>query len=151
MAVRKHTTIDSKGNVTTRTTYSHKDILGVRHSATYVQKQSAEELQRMRENVSSSNTQVSNKTTAVIGAIIFLFSLIIIAKLGEIALFLSIPIGGVGLTMIIMSLPTTKRQRNNIHSEPIMSEKTENGWICPECGTENSNSTSSCKDCGRYK
>lgn len=47
---------------------------------------------------------------------------------------------------------TKKRDNgaNNCSSTKAIAT-TENGWICPDCETENSNTSTICKNCGRYK
>lgn len=63
----------------------------------------------------------------------------------------------------ILNLPTkiikvlnfnfTKKKIDNENSNlpPKVVTNTENGWICPDCKTENSNTSTICKNCGRYK
>lgn len=60
------------GSVRTETTYTYKDGLGVRHSSTYVTKQTAEERQRQIEQQAASNARM-------IKAILIVVALFIIA------------------------------------------------------------------------
>lgn len=64
-------------------------------------------------------------------------------------LIITIPMIYIGSTFLPFDIQSPF-QKNEIPQgrEAI---RTENGWICPDCETENSNSSSICKGCGKYK
>lgn len=64
-------------------------------------------------------------------------------------LIFTIPMICIGFSMLPIDIPSIFH-RNEV-AEIREVTKTENGWICPDCETENSNSSSTCKGCGRYK
>lgn len=81
----------------------------------------------------------------IIAGIIFGLWFLSAKLIGGVVISVLVIVFGVYLLPIKWHLPFTKDK------QPPQAIKTENGWICPECKTENSNSVTNCKGCGRYK
>lgn len=88
-----------------------------------------------------------------IGIILIAFGIILSAAMLKEGtwgiLIFTIPLVYFGVSMLPINIPSIFHREETAETKEII--KTENGWICPDCETENSNTSSTCKGCGRYK
>lgn len=111
------------------------------HSKYTLQPESVPTKPTKKKQTSSLNLPI----TLIIAGVIFGLSFLSAKLIGGVVVSVIVIIFGIYLLPIKWHLPFAK-------DKPIpQAIKTENGWICPECKTENSNSVTNCKGCGRYK
>lgn len=139
---RRH---NKDGSVTKTTTYRRKNIFGTTVSDTYTERIYPKDRAEPKEHHSLSLTSW--------GIILLALGIILTAAMVKEKawgiLIISIPLIFIGFSMLPISGPELfhKEKKTN----PKIIAKTENGWICPDCETENSNTSTICKGCGRYK
>lgn len=104
---------------------------------------------------SSANTSMYGKSW--IKAIFFFILVLLTIKplINHPAIFSVLELYFVFKTVVYLPIDLSKSigKKPKSEPEPIKREivKTENGWICPDCETENSNASPICKGCGKYK
>lgn len=139
---RRH---NKDGSITKTTTYRHKNIFGTTVSDTYTERIYPKDKTTPKEHRSLSYTSIG----IILIALGVIFAVPMIKEGGWGILIISIPLICIGFSMLPINIPSLFHKEEK--AKPRVIAKTENGWICPDCETENSNTSTICKGCGRYK